>query len=145
MTYLKITYTRLTIGLLTLCIVACGEVGLENELNLYVTGVFINETSEPMIGGCVNPQDSVILPGDTLIREQGGNFQSSKKITFDNTAPSLFSRCPFEYVRGESRLCDEMMSDIINYENVKEIREGVFEMTFRFTEERKANAQPCDE
>ncbi|MEO9870368.1 MAG: hypothetical protein ABJQ69_03635 [Ekhidna sp.] len=145
MTYLKITYTRLTIGLLTLCIVACGQVELENEFNLNVIGIFINETSEPMIGGCVNPQDSIILPNDTLIWDQMGvNVQTNGDLTPDNFDPSIFWRCPFEYVDGDSRLCDDLMKDINNYENRKETKEGVFELTFRFTEERKANATSCN-
>ena len=87
--------------------------------------------------------NSDIYPGDTLVFQQSNHLEYSEKPSNNNYSPFPWGVCLFFYDK-EKRICESGLRNIENYDNRKEISPLVFEFTFRFTEERKANAVPCN-
>ena len=54
--------------------------------------------------------------------------------------PDLLSR--FYYV--DNSKCEVGLRDIENYEDLKDVSDLNFELTFRFTDEKMENAEPCN-
>lgn len=103
------------------------------------TIIYINQTSDSIISeeGC---QRDIAL-NDTLRIEI--NERLGVKPNINNFPVSIFF-CSMMYKDGNMLKCENKVEDIENYEDRKEISPLVFEFTFRFTEERKANAEPCN-
>lgn len=81
-----------------------------------------------------------IQSGETIIHEESEEGEYSKRPTVDTYQP--FSGEYVFYYIDESK-CEVGLTDIENFENRKEVSPLHFELTFRFTEEKKANAEPC--
>ena len=140
--YLRTMYTKyLMIPLLIFCM-SCGEDGHGGGRALKATYFFINETDEAVLSDSDGYADD-IMPNDTLVVVIEEETFSHKKPNKDNFG--IFVSWSFIYKDGDNMLCDseKLIWDISNYEDRKEVDNLVFEFTFRFTEERKAQAKPC--
>ena len=80
-----------------------------------------------------------IQSGEIVVHKESETM-SLKRPTVDTYQP--FSGEYVFYYIDESK-CEVGLTDIENYENRKEVSPLHFELTFRFTEEKKANAEPC--
>lgn len=112
------------------------------DSRLYTTSAtiyLINETSEVVKSG--SAFNYVIQPGDTLVHKESFTTQYSNKPTAKTYEPFPTF---YLFYYGDGTKCEIGLTDIENYENVKEVESLVFELTFRFTEERKANAETCN-
>jgi hypothetical protein len=132
---------------------SCGK-QVEKFKTIDVTFYYINETSETVTisGFCgfdefknLQSQSIDILPGNTLVLHQKERMYtippnpSVEKITLYTGGD-----CKVTY-NNES--CSGILDDfgnILHYEDRKEVSPLVFEFTFRFTEEKKAQAEPCN-
>lgn len=105
---------------------------------------FINETSDSIKSteGC----DLDIDSGSSLTFEVKNNLGGKPNI--DNFPVSIFSNCSMMYKDGNIFRCEKGIEDIKSYENRLQLASKedtlVFEFTFRFTELKKANAEPCN-
>ena len=105
---------------------------------------FINETSDSIKSteGC----DLDIDSGSSLTFEVKNNLGGKPNI--DNFPVSIFSNCSMMYKDGNIFRCEKGIEDIKSYENRVQLASKedtlVFEFTFRFTELKKANAEPCN-
>jgi len=107
--------------------------------SVQATIIFINQTSDSIISeeGC---QRNIAL-NDSLKIEI--NERLGVKPNINNFPVSIFF-CSMMYKDGDILKCENKVEDIENYEDRKEVTPLVFEFTFRFTEERKAAAEPCN-
>ena len=104
---------------------------------------FINETTSTIFVKGDSCEISNILPNSSLIYQ---NIQYHPGSSL-NDKPNInnfkiFIPCSFFY--GNTEKCEPGVQDIENYEDKKEPRSLKFELTFRFTEERKVAAEPCN-
>ena len=128
----------LIIGILTFLNSCCCEI-TEPEYTTSATIYLINETN--VIVESETNLELVIHPGDTVIYNE--TFTSNYK-----EMPSLNDYDPFPtyyifFYRDGNNKCETGLRHLENYENGKEIEPLVFELTFRFTEERRAGAELC--
>lgn len=124
---------------ISLCISGCGK---STDHRLYTTKAtifLVNETN--VVVKSDSPFDYVIQPGETLVHSETYSNEYSNKPTEDSYQPFPHS---YLFFYGDGTNCEIGLTDIENYENRKEVEPLVFELTFRFTEERKANAEPCN-
>jgi len=119
----------------------CG--GEDGNYPIKATISFINETSDIVkSSGCkkdLEPNEMHKL----VIREVLGT-----KINNINEFPvSIFTNCTMKYQNGNNFKCEQKIYDIKNYENKKQLESIkdtlVFELTFKFTEEKKMEAEDC--
>ena len=126
---------------LSLCLsfLGCGTSDIERRYTTKATIFLVNETSE------IVKSDSrfnyLIQPGETLVHSETYSNEYSIKPTKDSYQPFPHS---YLFFYGDGTKCEIGLRDIENYENRKEVEPLVFELTFRFTEERKANAENCN-
>jgi hypothetical protein len=112
------------------------------DSRLYTTSAtiyLINETSEVVKSG--SAFNYVIQPGDTLVHKESFRTEHSSKPTTQTYQPFPTS---YLFFYGDGTKCEFGLRDIENYEKIKEVVPLVFELTFRFTEERKAKAELCN-
>ena len=124
--------------LLTLCF------GCSSECCLYKPSAkiyLINESSSVVKTVDNSCFEYEIQPGETLIHEESFESEWSKKPTAKTYQP--FSTCYLFYYVDNSK-CEVGLRDIENYEDIKEVSDLNFELTFRFTDERKENAETCN-
>lgn len=115
----------------------CEDCGVKNG-NYQTKAIikFINETSNLVVSevGC----ERDVEPNGILIFEF--NERLGTKPDVNNFPVSVFY-CEMMYKDGDVFRCER---GIENYEDRKEVSPLVFEYTFRFTEEKKAQAEPCN-
>ena len=112
---------------------------------LYTTSAtiyLINETNEVVKSDVFS--NYIIQPGDTLIHTESHTNEYDEKPSIDNYDPFALADGSRVFIYGDSSQCEYGLSEIKNYENRKEIRELEFELTFRFTEEKRDNSEPCN-
>lgn len=137
----KINFAAITIG------VMCLSCTVDRIYTYSATTYLINESS--VVVKSDNTLGYIMQPGDTIIHKDtgiaGGVGPTKKNLHHYFHTPSFFSdRNAFVYCKDTLKY-EHGVFDIINYyENNREIEEKgdtlVFEFTFRFTEERRANA-----
>ena len=98
----------------------------------------VNETSS-VVKSYSSTFDYEIQPGQTVVHKEEYTGDCSEKPTAETYSPFVTDYL-FLYSRSK---CEIGLRDIENYENRKEVSPLVFELTFRFTEERKAKAETC--
>ena len=127
-----------------ICIIfLCFGCGSGEGGKLYTTSAtiyLINETnvvvkSDDILG-------YIIQPGDTLIHTESLTSEYSEKPNINNYDPFATNNSLFIY--GDNSKCEYRLTRIENYENRKEISSLEFQFTFRFTEEKRENAEPCN-
>ena len=112
------------------------------DSRLYTTSAtiyLINETSEVVKSG--SAFNYVIQPKDTLVHKESFRTEHSSKPTTQTYQPFPTS---YLFYYANSTKCEFGLTEIENYENVKEVEPLVFELTFRFTEEKKSKAETCN-
>lgn len=138
-----INFSIIRISFLTVLFATACSKEVDYEWKTISEITFINETTSTIIIKGNNCDSLMILPGDTLVYQ---NIQYHPGSSL-NDKPSInnfeiFIPCDFFFDNTEK--CEIMVQDIENYENVKEVESLVFELTFRFTEEKKAKAENCN-
>ena len=124
---------------IALCVFGCGN-GTDHQLYTTSAKIFlVNETS--VVVKSYTPFDYVIQPGETRIHNESYTSEYSERPTVDNYDPFPTS---YLFFYGDGTKCEIGLTDIENYEDRKETSPLVFELTFRFTQERLANAEPCN-
>jgi hypothetical protein len=131
----------LAIYILLICF-SCGTQDKGTVFTTSATIFLINETdvvvkSDDILG-------YIIQPGDTLIRTETLTNDFSEKPNINNYDPLAVVEGSRVFIYGNNSECEFGLTDIKNYEDRKEINPLVFEFTFRFTEEKKANSSPCN-
>jgi len=115
-----------------------------NDCNsLYTTSAtifFINETS--VVVRSDNKLGYVIQPGETIVHKESHTNEYGKKPSISNYDPFATNNSLFLYENNSK--CEYGLSNIENYENKKEVSPLEFEFTFRFTEEKRKNSEPCN-
>ena len=128
---------------------SCCKVIIDYSYKVRGTVFYINESADTVVsldsrGGC---EKKLIPPNDTLVYGFSGIIRSRQDINtnIDNFPYYVFTCGEMLYKDGSVLRVEEEIKDLKNYENRKEISPGVFEFTFRFTEEKKAKAPlvPC--
>ncbi len=115
----------------------------EQEEMRYTTSAtifLINETS--VVVRSDNILGYVIQPGETIVHKETYTTEYINKPSIDNYNP--FSKSNSLFVYGNNSQCEYGLNKIENYENKKEIAPLEFEFTFRFTENKRENAEPCN-
>lgn len=124
--------------LLTLCF------GCSTECCLYKTSAkiyLINQSSSVVKSVYDRCFEYEIQPGDTLIHNESFEGEYSKRPTAKTYQP--FQTCYlFKYLSNSK--CEVGLRDIENFDNVKELSDLNFELTYRFTDEKKENAELCN-
>ncbi|MFK7747089.1 MAG: hypothetical protein AB8B65_01730 [Kordia sp.] len=134
MNNIKISIISISIVLFSAC------TQTETEYTTSATIYLINETnvvvkSDDVLG-------YVIQPKDTLIHTESYTSEYNNKPSIDNYDP--FPPAGNIFIYGDNSQCERGIDKIENYENRREISELEFEFTFRFTEEKRENAEPCN-
>ncbi len=101
----------------------------------------INESSSVVKSSDSRCFDYEIQPGETIIHEESFENEYSSKPSIENYQP--FPTCYLFYYLANSK-CETTLTDLNSYEDVKEISDLNFELTFRFTDEKMNLAQPCN-
>ena len=127
----------LSVILLT-CLNACTIT--EPQYTTSATIYLINETN--VVVKSDTSLDYVIQPGDTLIHTESYTSVYKNKPSINNYDPFATNNSLFIYDNNSE--CELGLSNIENYENRKEVAPLEFEFTFRFTEEKRQNAEPCN-
>ena len=125
-------------GLLTSC---CGTGGCDTLYKTSATIYLVNETS-----GIVKSSRTFryeIQPGQTLVHKESYTVESTKKPTAETYIPFAATTSFDALFFYDKSKCEKGLRDRENYENRKEVSPLVFELTFRFTEEKKAKAETC--
>jgi len=127
------------------CNLLCDDCGGGNgNYPIQATIYFINETSNKIKSteGCkrdINPNETISF---TIKDFLGG------KTNVNNFPVSIFNNCSTAYKDGDILKCEYGISNIVNYENKRELEKKgdtlVFEFTFRFTNEKMSRATPCE-
>lgn len=119
----------------------CTQSERETLYNTKATIYLINETSDTVFSedGCHRN----ILMKDTLIIKEDLISVYSEKPSINNYYPFSKGFCHFFYDK-EKIICQEGLRNVENYVNRNEIAPLEFEFTFKFTEEKKKNSQPCN-
>ena len=115
----------------------CG--GKDGNYQTKATIKFINETSNLVVSevGC----ERDVEPNGILIFEFDERLGTKPDI---NNFPVSVFYCEMMYKDGDILKCESGVENIENYEDRKEVSPLVFEFTFRFTDEKKAIAEPCN-
>ncbi|MDC3403020.1 hypothetical protein OAX38_02390 [Flavobacteriaceae bacterium] len=126
----------ISIILLNACTIA------EPQYTTSATIYLINETSVVIKSDDISGY--VIQPGDTLIRSESLTSEYKEKPSINNYQPfaNFAGRRMFKY-GDDSSQCEYGLIRIENYEDRKETSPLEFEFTFRFTEEKRENSEPC--
>ena len=115
---------------------------IDRQFSTKATIFLINETttivkSDEMLG-------YIIQPGDTLIHKETDTIDGDRPSINQYFLSFLENRNTFMYDEDKSR-CEEKIYGLEFYENRKEVAPLEFEFTFRFTEEKKAVAESCND
>lgn len=135
MNNLKLLITSISMVLLNAC-----TQQTETEYTTSATIYLINETD--VVVKSSTSFGYVIQPGDTLIHTESYTSEYNNKPSIDNYDPFPPASIVFIYVNNSQ--CEYGLRKIENYENRKEISPLEFEFTFRFTEEKRQNSEPCN-
>lgn len=120
------------------------SVGCSSECCLYKPSAkiyLINESSSVVKIVDNSCFEYKMKPGETLIHHESYETEYSKKPTVNDYRP--FPDCYRFYYIDNSK-CEVSLRDIENYENLKDVSDLNFELTFRFTDEKMENAEPCN-
>lgn len=114
----------------------------------YVTSAkiyLVNETPEIVTNSVYK-----ILPNETIVHISTYSNDYFEKPTAETYQPSFSTAGGYKFYYGEvgdAIKCEYGLTDVENYENRIALPERndtlFFEMTFRFTEERKIEAKDC--
>ncbi len=127
-----------SIVLLTLCL-SCNN-REETIYNTNATIYLINESS--VIVKSDNELNYTLHPGERIIHKESNSLDGGRPDINEYFLSFLQKKNTFIYNDDNSK-CEEGIYNIINYEDRKEISDLNFEFTFRFTDEKMANAKPC--
>jgi hypothetical protein len=112
------------------------------DSKLYTTSAtifLINETDVIVKSGSTFGYE--ILPGETLTHRESFTNEYSDKPTVETYDPFPTA---YLFYYGDGLKCESGLRFLENYENFKEIEPLIFELTFRFTEEKKIRAENCN-
>ena len=129
----------LAICIFTMCF-SCNKGEEETRYTTSATIRLVNETSVVIKSDDI--LGYVIQPGETLIHTESHTNECEEKPTIDTYDPFATNNTLFIY--GDNSRCELGLNKIENYENRKGISSLKFEFTFRFTEEKQAQASPCN-
>ena len=131
----------LIIGILTFLNSCCCEI-TERLYTTSATIYLINETNVIVESG--TGLGYVIHPGDTVIHNETYTDTYGEIPTINNYQPfqGRYHTLVYRESDGEKK-CEIGLRDLENYENRKEIEPFVYELTFKFTEEKRAEANLC--
>ena len=120
--------------LLTSCCEDCDSSFFPTKATIFL----INESSEAVFSYEFN---YLISSGDTLIHIEEINVES-----FDRPNINTYQPFPTSYIflYGNGEKCEVGTTDINNYDNRVEVADLEFELTFRFTEERRLASEFCN-
>ena len=127
------------IGILLICY-GCGTKEIDKFYKTSATIYLINETAT-VVKSASSSLGYEIQPGETLIHKESGETEYSERPTINTYQP--FSG-PYLFYYGDISKCEIGLRHVENYENIKEISDLTFELTFRFTDLRKDNSEPCN-
>ncbi|MCF6297530.1 MAG: hypothetical protein L3J08_06050 [Flavobacteriaceae bacterium] len=116
----------------------------QDKGNLYKTSAtiyLVNETS--VVVKSDDRLGHIIQPGETVIHKESYENEYGERPTI-NTYQPFPSAYLFFYINVDESRCEAALRDIENYENIKEVSPLNFELTFRFTEERRAEEKDCN-
>jgi hypothetical protein len=131
--------------LATCILIICFSCDTQDKGTVFTTSTtifLINETNV-----VVKSDDTlgyIIQPGDTLIRFETFTNEYSERPNINNYDPFSVVEGSRVFIYDNNSECEFGLNDINNYEERKEINPLIFEFTFRFTEEKKANSSPCN-
>mgnify|MGYP000046827434 FL=1 len=132
------------IALLVLCS-SCGEKLIEEIFHTKATIYLINESS--VIVKSDNTLNYTLHPGERIIHKESNSLDGDRPNINQYFLSFLQKNNTFTYNDDNSK-CEKRIYDILSYENRKELAKVgdtlIFEFTFRFTEEKKAQAEPCN-
>jgi len=129
----------LAICILIICF-SCNKGEEETQYTTSATIYLVNETSVVVKSDDI--LGYIIQPGETLIHTESHTNEYGKKPSIDSYDPFATNNSLFIY--SDNSKCEIGLNDIGNYEDKKEINPLKFEFTFRFTEEKRANSEPCN-
>ena len=114
------------------------------------TTIYVNETNDTIFTNLLEQNTSLECPFDFIAPNKEN--QLSHKQTFQGSKKSehpikedinyIGKKCRFYY--GNTNKCEKGIFNISNYDEAKDLGGYNFEYTFRFTEEKKANADSCE-
>lgn len=118
---------------------------IERKYLTTATVFLINETSV-----VIKSDDTlgyVIQPGETIIYTESNTLDGDRPSINEYFLSFLYNKNVFRYEDNELK-CEPKIFSIEYYENKKELKQDgdtlIFEFTFRFTEEKKADAKICN-
>jgi len=133
----------LAICTLTMCFSCNKEV--ETKYTTVATIYLINETS--VVVKADDVLGYIIQPGETVIHLESNTLDGDRPSVDEYFLSFLYNKNEFKYEDNELK-CESKIFSIEYYENKKELEKKgdtlVFEFTFRFTEEKKAEAEVCN-
>lgn len=144
-----INYLKIGISfIISLLFLNCGKNDYvwNAEMKVY----FINEINDTIFTNLydytshLNCPFPYILPMETKRYFVTQEFYGSEKSDIPTIENIKDIRIDCEFFYGRTHNCERRIRNIENYEDRKEISPLVFEFTFRFTEEKKANAESCN-
>lgn len=109
--------------------------------NITETIYLINESSQVVISD--ETLGYVIQPSETIIHKETNSLDGDRPSVDEYFLSFTRDGNHFKYGNGELN-CEKKIHDINFYENRKEVSDLNFEFTFRFTEERRNNSEPCE-
>jgi hypothetical protein len=127
----------LILGIICTSLICCTQT--ETQYTTSAKIYLINETS--VVVKSDNILGYIIQPGETLIHTESHTNEYRERPSIDNYDPFATNNSLFIYANNSQ--CEYGLNRIENYENRIEISEFEFEFTFRFTEEKRENSEPC--
>lgn len=137
-TILLILFSSLIIG----C--ECEDCTGNGNYPIKATIYFFNQSNDSIISAGCNRDLAVNETYKQVIRTSLG----IKVNDVEEFPVSIFTNCSMKYKIADGFKCEQEIYNINSYENKKQLESIkdtlVFELTFRFTEERKSMAKDCN-
>ncbi len=129
--------------LIATMVIGCDDPLIDYDWETTTKVTFINETSEAIlpVGGC-DCKVPNILPNSELVYVHT-QFEAGSSLSDKPNTNNLGIYIPCIFFYSNTQKCKESVEEKTTWENFRQIREFEFGFTYRFTEERKANAEPC--
>jgi len=128
----------LTVSILIICFGCTTERIYDSTATIYL----INDSSVVVKSDDV--LNYVIQPGETIIHKEANSLDGGRPTVKDYYLS--FNKNNNVFIYDDDNLkCEREIYIVTNYENRLEISDLNFEFTFRFTDEKMANAVSCEE
>ena len=111
---------------------------------------FINKTNDTIYTNLhdytshLNCSFPYVLPLETKSYSFKQEFYGTRKSDIPKIESINYINVSCSFFYSKTHNCEKGIRDIKKYENRKEVNPLVFEFTFRFTEEKRKNSEPCN-